>query len=179
MDPTTPYSSCGLNGVVYIGKGYLLVVQSSTGKLFKVDDEDGTARTVILNKDLTAADGIAVRSDGVVVAVSQHKAYYIKSDSSWSEGVIFDETALDGERFATSATVGGEERVYVLYGHVKEGMLGNVGREEFGIVEIESRKESGEESLWVYLLIGLALAYFFFWRFQMKQLVTNMNKKTA
>ncbi|KAM7463460.1 hypothetical protein LguiA_031581 [Lonicera macranthoides] len=179
VDPTTPYSSCGLNGVAYIGKGYLLVVQSSTGKLFKVDGEDGTARTVILNKDLTGADGIAVRSDGVVVAVSQYKAYYIKSDSSWSEGVVFDETALDGERFATSVTVGGEDRVYVLYGHVKEGLLGNVGREEFGIVEIESGKESGEESLWVYLLIGLALAYFFFWRFQMKQLVTNMNKKTA
>ena len=120
---------------------------------FVIESHDA-ARTVILNKDLTGADGIAVRSDGVVVAVSQHKAYYIKSLKA-------------------------DLRVYVLYGHVKEGMLGNVGREEFGIVEIESRKESGEESLWVYLLIGLALAYFFFWRFQMKQLVTNMNKKTA
>jgi hypothetical protein len=179
VDPTTPFNSCGLNGIAYNSKGYLLVVQSNTGKLFKVDAEDGTARTVLLNKDLAAADGITVRSDGVVVAVSQHKAYYIKSDSSWSEGVVYDETALDADRFASSATVGGEDRVYVLYGHVKEGVMGIANRELFRIAEIDSRSESGEENLWVYVLIAFALAYFFFWRFQMKQLVTNMNKKIA
>ncbi|GMP59155.1 hypothetical protein CsSME_00022549 [Camellia sinensis var. sinensis] len=173
------YSFCGLNGVVYINKGYLLVVQTNTGKMFKVNAEDGTARTVLLNKDLTAADGIAVRSDGVVVVVSQHKAYFIKSDSSWSEGVVFDETALEAGRFATSVTVGGNERVYVLYGHVDEGIHGNGEREEFSIVEIESEEENKEDNVWIYILIGLGMVYFFFWRFQMRQLVTNMNKKTA
>ncbi|KAL7001006.1 hypothetical protein U1Q18_002158, partial [Sarracenia purpurea var. burkii] len=140
------YSFCGLNGVVYISKGYLLVVQTNTGKLFKVNADDGTARTVLLNRDLTAPDGIAVRSDGVVVVVSSHKAYFIKSDSSWSEGVVFDETALEAERFATSVAIGGEDRVYVLYGHVKEGIWGNGEREEFSIVEIESEKESKEDA---------------------------------
>lgn len=179
MDRDLPYSSCGLNGIVYINKGYLLVVQSNTGKLYKVNAEDGTARRVLLNKDLTAPDGMAVRSDGVVVVVSQHKLYFIKSDSSWAEGVVFDETALDADKFATSVTVGGGDRVYVLYGHVWEGIMGNVDREEFSIVEIESEKESGEDGVWVYVLIGLGLAYFLFWRFQMRQLVTNMNKKHA
>lgn len=155
------------------------MVQSNTGKMFKVNVDDGSARTVLLNKDLTAADGMAVRSDGVVVVVSQHKAYFIKSDSSWSEGVVYDETTLDAERFASSVSIGGEDRVYVLYGHVGEGMMVNTEREEFSIVEIKSEKESQEDSVWVFVLIGLGLAYFLFWRFQMRQLVTNMNKKTA
>ncbi|WOG88997.1 hypothetical protein DCAR_0208232 [Daucus carota subsp. sativus] len=179
VEPNTPYSSCGLNGVVYVSKGYLLVVQSNTGKMFKVNVDDGSARTVLLNKALTAADGMAVRRDGVVVVASREKAYFIKSDSSWSEGVVFDETALDAERFASAVTIGGDRRVYVLYGHIGEGMMGNTEREEFAIVEIESEKESKEDSVWIFVLIGLGLAYFMFWRFQMRQLVTDMNKKAA
>ncbi|KAA8545836.1 hypothetical protein F0562_020713 [Nyssa sinensis] len=154
VDHDAPYSFCGLNGLVYISKGYLLVVQSNTGKMFKVNAEDGTAKAVLLNRDLLLADGVAVRSDGVVVVVSQHKAYFVKSDSSWSEGVIYDETALDAEGFATSVTVGGDDRVYVLYGYVKEGMWENKEREKFSIVEIESERESGEDSVWVFVLIG-------------------------
>ncbi|KAL7170880.1 hypothetical protein ACSBR2_035688 [Camellia fascicularis] len=147
--------------------------------MFKVNADDGTARTVALDKDLTAADGIAVRRDGVVVVVSQHKAYFIKSESGWAEGVVFGETALEAERFATSVAIGRDERVYVLYGHVDEGISGNWSRDVFGIAEIESEKESKQDSVWMYVLIGLGLAYFCFWRFQMRQLVTNMNKKTA
>ncbi|KAL2485066.1 NHL domain-containing protein [Abeliophyllum distichum] len=181
VDNTAPYQNCGLNGVVYNSKGYLLVTQSNTGKLFKVNADDGTARSVILNRDLTAADGIAVRSDGVVVVVSQYKLYFIKSDDSWSEGVVFDETALEDERQASAVVVGASanDRVYVLYGHVNEGTMGNAEREEFSIVEVESEKESKEENVWIFVLIGLGLAYFLFWRFQMRQLMQNMNKKTA
>ncbi|GFZ15908.1 NHL domain-containing protein [Actinidia rufa] len=170
VDRDQKYSFCGINGVVYLSKGYLLAVQTNTGKMFKVNAEDGTARTVLLNKDLTFADGIAVRSDGVVVVVSHQKAYFIKSDDSWSEGVVFDETALEAERFATSVAVGGGDRVYVLYGHADEGQWGNGVRETFSIVEIESEKEQKEDTVWIYVLIGLGFAYFCVWRFQMRQL---------
>lgn len=51
--------------------------------------------------------------------------------------------------------MGGEDRVYVLYGHVGEGMMGNAAREEFSVVQIRSEKESREESVWVFILIGL------------------------
>ncbi|KAM7487721.1 LOW QUALITY PROTEIN: hypothetical protein LguiB_025205 [Lonicera macranthoides] len=179
VDQGTPYSSCGLNGIVYVSEGYLLVVQSNTGKLFKVNAEDGTAETVLLNKDLTGADGVAVKSDGVVLVASQQKLYIIKSNSSWSEGVVYDEKALDAERFASSVAVGGEERVYVLYGHVYEGVMGNAEREEFSLVEVELEEESEEGSVWAFVLIGLAVTYFMFRRFQMRQLATNMNKKIA
>lgn len=147
--------------------------------MFKVDGEDGTARSVILPEDLTLADGIAVRRDGVVVVVSQHKAWFLRSDDSWGQGVVYDKTALDIEGFCTSVTVGGEDRVYVLYGHVLEGLMGNGEREMFRIEEIRADSESGEEKVWVFVLVGLGLAYFLFWRFQMAQLAKNMNKKTA
>lgn len=179
VDPTTPYSSCGLNGIAYCNKDYLLVVQSNTGNLYKVDSEDGTARKIRLNRELTAPDGIAIRSDGVLLVVSQYKLYFIKSSDSWSDGVVYDETALDSGSFPTSVTTGAEDRVYVLYGHIKEGMTGNSQRDQFSILEVRSADESGDEAVWVYVLIGFGFAYFLFWRFQMRQLFTNMNKKIA
>ncbi|XP_022776380.1 uncharacterized protein LOC111318033 [Durio zibethinus] len=179
MDQNDPFNDCGLNGIAYVSKGYLLVVQYNTGKMFKVDAEDGTARVVLLNQDLVLPDGIAIRRDGVVLVVSAQKLWFLKSDDSWGEGVVYDKTALDEEGFATSVVVGEEGRVYVLYGHVLEGIMGKgEGRERFEIVEVRSETESGEQDhVWVFVLVGLGLAYFSFWRFQMKQLVNNMDKK--
>lgn len=178
VDPDAPFSECGLNGIAYVSKGYLLAVQSNTGKMFKVNADDGLARRVLLTEDLTWADGLAIRSDGVVLVVSHHTLWFIKSHDSWAEGVVYDKTALNEEKFATSVTVGGEDRAYVLYGHVMEGLMGNSGREEFSIEEVRSKKENEEENVWVFILLGLGLAYFLFWRFQMSKLVKDMNKKT-
>ncbi|XP_021896267.1 uncharacterized protein LOC110813437 [Carica papaya] len=177
VDPNASFSGCGLNGIAYVSKGYLLVVQSNTGKMFKVDAEDGTAREVLLPEKLVWADGVAVRRDGTVLVVSQQTLWFLKSQDSWGEGVVYDKKELDMEGTATSVVTGGENRVYVLYGYVLEGIK-EVGREEFRIEEVRSEKDSGEEKVWVYLLIGFGFAYFLIWRFQMRQLVSNMDKKT-
>ncbi|PHT33464.1 hypothetical protein CQW23_25264 [Capsicum baccatum] len=169
----------GLNGIVHSSRGYLFVGQSSTGKLFKVDVDDGTARAVTLNKDLTAADGIAVRDDGVLLVVSKRTLYFLRSNDGWGAGAVFDEIALDTRRFATAVTVGDQKRAYVLYGHVTEGINGNAERDEFSIVEVKSNEENEEESIWLYVFIGLGLTIFFFWRFQMHRLVERLNKKTV
>ncbi|OAY35554.1 uncharacterized protein LOC110627278 [Manihot esculenta] len=180
VDRNAPFNNSGLNGIAYVSKGYLLVVQSNTGKMFKVDVEDGTARTVLLNEDLSLADGIAMRSDGVVLVVTpvEAKLWFLKSDDSWGEGVVYDKTDLDAERFPTSVAVGREDRAYVIYGRVIEGIMGSEGREWFDIEEVKSERESKEENVWIFVLLGLGLAYFLFWRFQMKQLVKNIDKKT-
>lgn len=189
VDREAPHSYCGLNGIAYVGRGYLLVVQSNTGKMYKVDAEDGTARVVLLGRDLPLADDVVVRRDGVVLVVSINKLWFLKSDDAWGEGVVYDEAELDVERFPTSVAVGAEERAYVLYGHVLEGLGGSAeaaeaeaaaagGREWFGIEEVRSEREGKDEKVWIYVVLGLGLAYFTFWRFQMKKLVTNMNKKT-
>ncbi|CAJ1973482.1 unnamed protein product [Sphenostylis stenocarpa] len=170
------YSSCGLNGVVYNGKGYLLVVQSNTGKMFKVDADDGMARLVLLNEDLMAADGVALRSDDVVLVVSSKRVWMVKSNDGWSQGVVFDKIDLDDEGFPTSIVVGERERAYVLHGRVMEGILGN-SAESFKIEEVRFPRESEGENVWMYVMVGIGLAYFLFWRFQMKQLLNNMNKK--
>ena len=155
------------------------MVQSSTGKLFKVDAVDGTARKVVMSEDLVGADDIAVRNDdGVAAAVSPvNKMWFLRSDDSWAEGVVFDRVELDLRRFPTAVTVGEKGRVYALYGHLDEGRVGDSGREGFGIAEIRSKKEGQDENVWVFVLLGVGLAYFLFWRFQMGQLVKNMDHK--
>ena len=57
----------------------------------------------------------------------------------------------------------------MLYGHVLKGHINGIsGREGFRIEEVRSERENEDEKVWVYVLVGLGLAYFLFWRFQMK-----------
>ncbi|KAE9584677.1 putative six-bladed beta-propeller, TolB [Lupinus albus] len=177
-DQNAPYGVLGLNGIAYVSNGYFLVVQSSTGKVFKVDEKDGTAKTVLLNEDLIGADDIAVRSDGVVLVVSPtNKLWFLRSQDNWAEGVVYDKVELDLRRFPTSVTVGAKERVYVLYGHLGEGRMKDSERESFGIAEVRSKKEGSDEKIWMFVLVGMGLAYFLFWKFQMSKLVNKMDHK--
>ncbi|KAI9085528.1 hypothetical protein K1719_032371 [Acacia pycnantha] len=145
VDCNTSYSYCGLNGIAYVSKGYLLVVQSNTGKMFKVDANDGTATLVQLNEDLMGADDIALRSDGVVLVVSPvNKLWYLKSQDAWTEGVVFDKISIDFQRFPTSVVVMEGNGAYVGYGHVEEGIMGNSSREIFSIEEVRSKKSKNK-----------------------------------
>lgn len=185
VDRDTPYSYCGLNGIAYINNdnGYLLVVQTNTGKIFKVDADNGTAVEIVkLNKDLTCPDGVSLRTDGVILVVSPevNKLWFLKSEDGWIEGVVVDEIDLDLEGYPTSVVVRDNDRGYVLYGYVKEGILGNFEREGFRIVEVRSSKESEDKSVWMYvMMIGIGLVCFLYWKFQMEQLVKNMDKKIS
>ncbi|XP_050881617.1 uncharacterized protein LOC127085080 [Lathyrus oleraceus] len=180
VDRDTPYSYIGLNGIAYVSSGdYLLVVQSNTGKVFKVDADDGTARQVLLNEDLTRPAGVVFRSDGVVLVVSPqaNKLWLLKSNNGWGEGVVYDKIDLESEGYPTSVVSRGRDKMYVLYGYFLEGLLGNLEREGFRIEEIMSPKESEGENVWLYVMIGFGMMYFVYWRFQMGQLVKHMNKK--
>ncbi|KAI5403380.1 hypothetical protein KIW84_050811 [Lathyrus oleraceus] len=180
VDRDTPYSYIGLNGIAYVSSGdYLLVVQSNTGKVFKVDADDGTARHVLLNEDLTRPDGVVFRSDGVVLVVSPqaNNLWLLKSNNGWREGVVYDKIDLESEGYPTSVVSRGRDKMYVLYGYFLEGLLGNSEREGFRIEEIMSPKESEGENVWLYVMIGFGMVYFVYWRFQMGQLVKHMNKK--
>ncbi|KAI5403385.1 hypothetical protein KIW84_050816 [Lathyrus oleraceus] len=180
VDRDTPYSYIGLNGIAYVSsEDYLLVVQSNTGKVFKVDADDGTARHVLLNEDLTRPDGVVFRSDGVILVVSPqaNKLWLLKSNNGWGEGVVYDKFDLESEGYPTSVVLRGRDKMYVLYGYFLEGLLGNSEREGFRIEEIMSPKQSEGENVWLYVMIGFGMVYFLYWRFQMGQLVKHMNKK--
>ncbi|KAI4326330.1 hypothetical protein MLD38_031656 [Melastoma candidum] len=170
------FSSTGLDGLAFLSLGYLLVVQSATGRMFKVDDSDGTARRVLLNRDLPGAKGIAIRGDGTAVVASADRVWYVKTTDSWGEGAVYDEVGLDEGKVARDVAVGRDNRVYVLY----EGG-GGEGEDGIGIEEVRSRREEEEEEgggMWVYMLIGFGMVYFTIWRFQMRKLVGSLNKKT-
>ncbi|KAI5403402.1 hypothetical protein KIW84_050829 [Lathyrus oleraceus] len=115
VDRDTPYSYIGLNGIAYVSSGdYLLVVQSNTGKVFKVDADDGTARHVLLNEDLTRPDGVVFRRDGVVLVVSPqaNKLWLLKSNNGWREGVVYDKIDLESEGYPTSVVSRGRDKIY-------------------------------------------------------------------
>lgn len=109
--------------------------------------------------------------------VSQARAWQLKSNNAWAEGVVYDEVELDKERAPTGVVVREGVRAYVLYGSANEGKEGH-DREEFSIEEIEWEESEGD-AVWAFILLGLGLCYFLYWRFQMGQLVKNMNKKRA
>ena len=173
------YSYAGLNGVIYINhKNYLLVVQSNTGKLFKVNAINGTATAVILPSDLTLANGIAVKGDGVIVVVSINTAWFLKSDDDWANGIVIDEIALDKEGYPSSVIVKDGKRVFVIYGYVQESInVNSEQRECYRIQEIKMKKEEEDSLLWILFLVGLGLAYFLFWKVQMGKLVKDMDRK--
>ncbi|KAI5381502.1 hypothetical protein KIW84_UN0673 [Lathyrus oleraceus] len=97
---------------------YLLVVQSNTGKVFKVDADDGTTRHILLNEDLTRPVGVVFRSDGVVLVVSPqaNKLWLLKSNNGWTEGVVYDKIDLESEGYPTSVVSRGRDKMYLLYG---------------------------------------------------------------
>ncbi|KAM1744135.1 hypothetical protein ACFX11_011057 [Malus domestica] len=79
VDYNLSCTDLGLNGVAYNSKGYLLVVQSNTDKMFKVDADDGTANLVLLPNDLLLAYRITVQSDSVVLVVSYKTLWLLMS----------------------------------------------------------------------------------------------------
>ncbi|KAI5381624.1 hypothetical protein KIW84_UN0580 [Lathyrus oleraceus] len=133
VDRDTPYSYIGLNG-----------------KVFKVDADDGTARHVLLNEDLTRPDGVVFRSDGVVLVVSPqaNKLWLLKSNNGWGEGVVYDKIDLESEGYPTSVVSRGRDKMYVLYGYFLEGLWGiQRGREWEALPQERRNKWCWENSI--------------------------------
>jgi len=68
-DPRFTSTSVGINGIVWHPRGYLLVGHYATGTLFRVT-LSGTITEVALDRALVGADGLALRPNGTLVAVT-------------------------------------------------------------------------------------------------------------
>lgn len=146
--------------------------------MFKVDEEDGAAKEVLRKGVGAAAEGIAVRSDGgAVLARGGAGTRWLRSRDGWGDAAVQDEAAVEEGWQATAVAVREGRKAYVLVtpGEEEGGEEKKVRR----IEEVEWGKEGEGEMVWGFVLIGLGLAYFCYWRFQMGQLVTNLNKKRA
>eukprot|EP01018_Ginkgo_biloba_P028117 Gb_27990 [translate_table: standard] len=167
---------CGLNGIVYNKRGSLLVSQSNSGKLFKIDIDDGRVSLVQISRPLPWADGIVVRRDGVVLVVSSRAAWFLQSPDNWDVATVVDEVPLNVSMFATAIALREDDRAYVLNSYYPDS-LNKINRDVFSIEEIEFPKEAAGESVWIIVLIVVGLLYVFFWRFQMRYFVKNLGKK--
>ncbi|MQL70818.1 hypothetical protein Taro_003125 [Colocasia esculenta] len=170
--------SGGLAGIAHVRKGYLLAVQTATGNVIKVDAEDGKARAVLIGgkNGVAGAEAIAIRGDGSAAVVGGSAARIVTSDDGWGEAGVYDKLAVGGRAGGVAVREG--RKVYVL---IEEEVEGSSGKEEggWGYRVEEMEWERDREGEWVVglVLLGLGLAYFLYWRFQMGRLVKDMNKK--
>ncbi|KAF2913796.1 uncharacterized protein [Oryza sativa Japonica Group] len=94
----------GLNGIVYHPSGYLLVVHTSGGDLFKVDPETGSVRVVQVKGSLKAGDGLALLSPARLVAAGL-VSRLVESDDDWETAAVTGRHVGPAHRIGSSATV--------------------------------------------------------------------------
>ncbi|XP_078428439.1 NHL domain-containing protein [Wolffia australiana] len=152
--------------------GYLLT-GSSGGKLFRFDS--GAAKEVLGVK--VGELCLAVRKDGALVAAGGGRVRVLVSGDGWAEAGVRDEAVVGGGRREAAGVAARERGVYVLSTAAKEGEEGE--EEEVWIEEVEWDGEREGEWVVGMVLVGLGLAYFAYWRFQMGRLISHMNKKIA
>ena len=144
---------------------------STRGKIFKVEEDGGKGREVIVAGDRGGAEAFLVaRKDGSVAAASATKVELLVSGDGWGEAAVYEEVVIGDVRRRCVGAAVRERSVYVLM--AEEGENGR-------IEEVEWRRE--EEGEWIVgmVLLGFGMAYFVYWRFQMGRLVGSMNKKRA
>ncbi|XP_020581136.1 uncharacterized protein LOC110025169 [Phalaenopsis equestris] len=170
------YGGEGLVGVAHVRKGFLLVVQGKMGTVFKVDEESGAAKEVIGTNGSPAPEvsGIAMMADGAAVVAGGTGVRMVQGRDGWSEAAVTGEVKVgEGKKFEGVAVREGKS-AYVLVAPAKEVGGGDSGSR---IEEVEWEEEG--DLLVLMVLVGFGLAYFLYWRFQMRELVSNMNKKRA
>ena len=79
-----------LNGIVYHPKGYLLVAQSSTGILYKINTQDPSDVQKVQSEAFKGADGLILNGSNelVVICNAAGKIYQIKTTDDWKSANI-------------------------------------------------------------------------------------------
>jgi hypothetical protein len=138
-----------------------------------VDSDDGAARDVLSrgsSKQLApAGHAIALHADLSLVVATNQTLFLVKSDDSWSQAAVHDKSRLEKHATAVAVAIRERKRAYVL---VKT-------EDEYSIEDVDWEKESEGDMVWGMVLLGLGLAYFMYWRFQMGRLASNLNKKRS
>ncbi|PWZ32632.1 hypothetical protein Zm00014a_044348 [Zea mays] len=153
----------------HVSRGFLLVGQPSSGSVLRVDMEDGATRTVSCALTPTA---VAVRTDGAVAVGGAAGLRLVVSNDGWASCGVRDEAAPAPDGPVAAVAVRERRRVYALVGAAAMD-----GGNKWRIEEASWKSESEGEMVVVLVFVGVALTIFMFWRFQMRQLAGNMNKK--
>ncbi|XP_028555247.1 uncharacterized protein LOC110108330 [Dendrobium catenatum] len=102
----------GLNGIVYHQNGYLLVVHTAGGYLFKVDIKTEDVRVVQVTGSLLLGDGLELLSQTKLVVAGTPSARILESFDDWNTATVTERYIGPLHRLATSATVK-EGKVYI------------------------------------------------------------------
>lgn len=94
----------GLNGIVYHPNGYLLVVHTSGGDLFKVDPRTGDVRVVAVRGSLKRGDGLELLSP-TRLAVAGIPSRLVESSDDWETASVTGRYVGPMHRVGSSATV--------------------------------------------------------------------------
>ncbi|XP_065860327.1 uncharacterized protein [Euphorbia lathyris] len=99
----------GLNGIVYHPDGFLLVVHTLSGKLFKIDlsnkDEEAVKLIKVNGGSLILGDGLLLLSPSKLVVAGIPSGRLVESSDGWESGSVVGKFKGSGHRLASAATV--------------------------------------------------------------------------
>ena len=97
----------GLNGIVYHPGGFLLVDNSNTGRIYKVDIKQPSIVTQVkIDQYFLGADGLVLNSPDlltIVVNGGNDKIYQLTTENNWDSATL-KATTLIADRFTYPAT---------------------------------------------------------------------------
>lgn len=186
VDP--PAVRTGLNGITFT-KDNLLVVQSKSGKLFRVTVHNASVHVVDMEKPLVAVDGISVRQDGLLVAVSTDMLWVLKSRDHWKSAFTVKEIPLDRSFNSTSVALRGpKDDATIVHAHFQdlftvaekgmEGLPGGEFRHEFSLQEMQLPCDPDNNPVWLLLVLVIFLLIFGVYKLQMRWLFDKYSRLT-
>ncbi|KMT09966.1 hypothetical protein BVRB_5g121830 [Beta vulgaris subsp. vulgaris] len=97
----------GLNGIVYHPNGYLLVIHTFSGTLYKIDLKNGNEIKLvkIIKGSVTFGDGLALLSPTKLVVAGNPAGRLVESSDDWETALVVGKFSGIMHRLATSATV--------------------------------------------------------------------------
>ena len=136
-----PAGKFGLNGIVYHPDGYLIMVNSTTGVLFKIPLANPSAFTTVSAPgiDLTAADGMLLQDNNTlqVSCNAQAKVYRLATTSGFTTASLSGTFATQPQ-FPTTLTKRAGADSYVLYANLDKLFAGQMPPvSQFSIVRVK------------------------------------------
>eukprot|EP00249_Psilotum_nudum_P025195 c29444_g1_i1 orf=841-1824(+) len=107
-----PLKIMGLTGIQYHPDGYLLVVHSWSGTLFKVNLDNSVVTVIKTSQPLVLAAGMVLISKDRLVVAGIPGARLVRTDDSWQTATVTHQYVGLLHRFPTAATVK-DGKVYV------------------------------------------------------------------
>jgi sugar lactone lactonase YvrE len=97
----------GINGIVYHPRGFLLVDNSNTGRLYKIDSHDpAKVSRIEIDQYFLGADGMILKDENTLVMVvngGNDKIFEIRTEDNWQSATLA-KTTLTADRFTYPAT---------------------------------------------------------------------------